>query len=196
MTPAAPLQGAGEPQLRTRRLLLRRWRARDRELFAAINADPRVMEHFPAPLSRAESDALLERIEADFRARGYGLWAVEVPGEAELAGFVGLIPAAANLPFAPAVEAGWRLAPAFWGRGLAHEGAAATLAYGFETLRLAEILAYTAAANERSRALMERLGMRRDPSEDFLHPALDPSTPLARHVVYRLPAPRRPGTAA
>jgi len=147
------------------------------------------MEHFPAPLSRAQSDTLIERIEAGFRERGYGLWAIELPGEADLIGFVGLIAVDPAMPFFPAVEIGWRLARPFWRRGLAAEGARAAIDFGFGSLGLAEIVAYTYQGNARSRALMERLGMARDPAEDFLHPALDPGEPLALHVLYRLSAP-------
>jgi RimJ/RimL family protein N-acetyltransferase len=176
--------GAG-PQLVTERLVLRRWRAADSEPFAKLNGDPRVMEHFPARLSRAESDALIERIEDCFRERGYGLWAVELPGEAPLAGCIGLWPVDEELPFAPAVEIGWRLDSRFWGRGLASEAASAALAFGFGELGLEQIVAYTAARNGRSRLVMERLGMVRDMEQDFLHPALAAEHPLAPHVLYR-----------
>src|SRR5436190_18212 len=117
-----------EPELRTPRLLLRRWRDTDRPPFAALNADPLVMEHFPAPLRPEESDDLVDRIEAGFEERGWGLWAVEVPGTTAFAGFVGLNPATFDAPFTPAVEVGWRLAREHWGRGYATEGARAALA--------------------------------------------------------------------
>jgi RimJ/RimL family protein N-acetyltransferase len=178
-----------QPQLRTERLLLRRWRAGDLEPFAAINADPLVMEHFPAALSRADSAALLQRIERCFDEHGYGLWAVEIPGEAALVGFVGLNPVEPQLAFAPAVELGWRLARPFWGRGIATEAAAAAMELAFGVLGLSELLAYTAADNERSRRVMQRLGMRRDPAEDFEHPGLASGHRLARHVLYRVQAP-------
>jgi RimJ/RimL family protein N-acetyltransferase len=177
------------PQLRTERLLLRRWRASDLEPFAALNADPAVMEHFPATLSRAQSAALVERIERCFEERGYGLWAVEFPGEAPFIGFVGLAPVDIDVAFAPAVELGWRLARHYWDRGIATEAARAASTVGLEQLHLPGLLAYTAASNERSRRVMERLGMRRDPTEDFLHPRLPATHPLAPHVLYRLTAP-------
>jgi RimJ/RimL family protein N-acetyltransferase len=173
-------------QLRTKRLLLRRWRANDLEPFAALNGDPEVMEYLPGTLSTAQSDALIERIEAGFQVNGHGLWAVEMPEEASFIGFVGLSRVDFDVFFAPAVEVGWRLARAFWGRGLASEAARAALAFGFEQCGLAEVVSFTAAGNVRSRAVMERLGMRRDPREDFDHPQLAVGDPLRRHVLYRL----------
>lgn len=179
------MTGAALPQLRTERLLLRRWRDDDRAPFAALNADPRVTEFLPAPLSRADSDALVDRIEAHFAAHGFGLWAVEVPGEIPFAGFVGLAVPAFEAAFTPCVEVGWRLAAACWGHGYASEGARAALAFGFAQLALAEIVSFTVPANVRSRRVMERLGMTRDPADDFDHPALPDGHPLRRHVLYR-----------
>ncbi len=177
-------------QLRTERLLLRRWRAADRAAFAAMNADAAVMEYFPNTLTSSESDALAERIERYIERDGYGLWAVEVPGESAFIGFVGLLETDAQMPFAPAIEVGWRLAKDNWGRGLASEAARAAIAFGFEQLGLGELVALTAASNVRSRRVMERLGMRRDPAEDFAHPQLEAGHPLAAHVLYRLDAAR------
>ena len=174
-----------QPQLRTERLLLRRWRAADLEPFAAINRDPLVMEHFPAPLSSVDSVALVERVERCFDHRGFGLWAVEIPTEAAFVGFVGLDPVDSELAFAPAVELGWRLAHPFWGRGIATEAASAAMAFGFDVIGLRDLVAYTAARNPRSRRVMERLRMRRDPTEDFSHPKLAAEHPLAPHVLYR-----------
>lgn len=181
--------GGGEPTLRTERLLLRRWRSRDAEPFAGLNADPLVMEHFPATLARVQSDALIERMERSFRDNGYGAWAVELPGSLELAGFVGLWPQnSRQLAFTPAVEIGWRLCRAAWGRGIATEAAVACLDFGFGELGFDHVVSFTTAANKRSRAVMKRLGMHRNPAEDFLHPALDPLDPLAPHVLYRIDA--------
>jgi ribosomal-protein-alanine N-acetyltransferase len=170
------------------RLRLRRWRDEDRAPFAAMNADPRVMEFFPAPLSRAESDALVDRVEAHFDRHGFGAWAIEAPGVAPFVGFTGLSVPRFEAPFMPCVEIGWRLAVAHWGRGYATEAAQLALDYGFKTLGLAEIVSFTASMNFRSRAVMERLGLRRDPSGDFDHPALPEGHPLCRHVLYRLAA--------
>ena len=172
-------------QIATPRLLLRQWRKSDRAAFAGLNADPEVMRFFPHPLSRAASDAMAERIEQRIDEQGWGLWAVEVPGVAEFIGFVGLNSPAPELPCAPCVEIGWRLARAFWGFGYATEAATAVLAFAFSTLRLPEIVSFTTAGNLRSRAVMERLGMTRDPADDFDHPALPADHPLRPHVLYR-----------
>ena len=173
-------------ELRTERLLLRRWREADREPFAAMNADLRVMEHFPGVLSRAESDALASGIEAHFEERGFGLWAVEVLGGAPFVGFIGLTVPRFEAAFTPCVEIGWRLAAEHWGRGYATEGARAALAFGFEQLGLAEILSFTVPANVRSRRVMEKIGMTHDERDDFEHPLLPEGHKLRRHVLYRI----------
>lgn len=177
-----------EPELSTDRLTLRRWRDDDLEPFAALNADPRVMEFFPAPLSREQSDALVERIEAGFDRDGYGLWALEVRASGELIGFTGLAVPGFEAPFTPAVEVGWRLARPAWGHGYATEAGRAALSFGFERIGLDEIVSLTSRDNGRSRAVMERLGMSHDPADDFEHPAIPPGDPLRGHVLYRLAA--------
>ncbi|MDQ6772925.1 MAG: GNAT family N-acetyltransferase [Candidatus Dormibacteraeota bacterium] len=177
------------PELRTERLLLRRWRGDDLEPFAALNADPEVVEFLPGALTRLESDALVALIERHFEQRGFGLWAVEIPGEASLAGFTGLAVPRFKASFMPAVEVGWRLARRHWGHGYATEAARAAVSYGFGTLGLAEIVSLTVPTNRRSRAVMERLGMTHDAADDFDHPNLAEGDPLRRHVLYRL---RRP----
>lgn len=182
--------GARGPELRTERLRMRRWRPGDRKPFAAMNADERVMEHFPAPLSASESDRMLELIESGFDARGYGLWAVELLDDGALCGFVGLNPAPSVMPFSPAVEVGWRLVTRFWGMGIATEAARAAVRFGFEEIGLEEIVSFAVASNRRSRAVMERLGMSRDPGEDFDHPGIPLGSPLRPHVLYRLRPPR------
>jgi RimJ/RimL family protein N-acetyltransferase len=173
-------------ELRTQRLLLRRWCQADRAPFAALNADARVMEHFPSPLSKEESDALAMRIESHFQLHGFAQWAVEIPGVASFAGFVGLSIPRFEAKFTPCVEIGWRLAAEYWGQGFATEGARAALDYGFETLRLNEILSFTVRANIRSRRVMERIGMTHDPVDDFDHPLLPAGHRLSRHVLYRI----------
>jgi RimJ/RimL family protein N-acetyltransferase len=173
-------------ELRTERLTLRAWRPSDREPFAALNADPVAMEHFPSTLTREESDAFADRIESRLRERGWGLWAVEVDGVADFVGFVGLNEASFGAPFTPAVEVGWRMAREHWGHGYATEAARAVVATGFGQLGLAEIVSFTIPANRRSRAVMERLGMTRDPADDFDHPGIAPGHPMRRHVLYRL----------
>jgi RimJ/RimL family protein N-acetyltransferase len=176
-------------ELRTDRLLLRRWRSDDRVPFAALNADPRVMEHFPATLSRQESDGRAERIEAHFEKHGFGLWAVEISGVASFAGFLGLSIPGFEAHFTPCIEIGWRLAAEYWNHGYATEGARAALAFGFESLQAKEIVSSTVPANVRSRRVMEKLGMTRSPSDDFDHPVLPEGHPLRRHVLYRLARP-------
>jgi RimJ/RimL family protein N-acetyltransferase len=176
-------------ELRTERLRLRGWQPSDREPFAAMNADPRVMEYFPAPLSPEESDARVARIEAHFDRHGFGLWAVEVVGVAPFAGFIGLSIPGFEAHFTPCVEIGWRLAAAHWCRGFATEGARAALAFGFNTLGLAEIVSFTATVNLRSRRVMEKLGMTHQPGDDFDHPLLPEGHWLRRHVLYRIALP-------
>jgi RimJ/RimL family protein N-acetyltransferase len=173
------------PTLVTPRLRLRPWRDEDLPAFAAINADPRVMEFFPRPLDRAASDALAARIRDHFARRGFGLWAVEVPGAAGFIGFVGLSVPTFEAHFTPCVEIGWRLACPHWGRGYATEAARACLDFGFGPLGLGEIVSFTVPANRRSRGVMERIGMTRSPADDFDHPALPEGHPLRRHVLYR-----------
>jgi ribosomal-protein-alanine N-acetyltransferase len=174
------------PDIRTPRLELRRWRASDRAPFAALNADPRVMEFFPSVLNRTESDAFADRIETHFAEHGFGLWAVEIPGGAPFIGFVGLSTPRFEASFTPCVEIGWRLAASHWGGGFASEAARAALAHGFGTLGLREILSFTATPNVRSQAVMKRIGMSHAPEHDFEHPALPPGHWLRPHVVYRI----------
>lgn len=174
------------PQLRTDRLLLRRWTDADREPFAAMSADPEVMRYFVAPQTRAETDAFVDRVEAGFAADGFGLWAVQVCDSAAFIGFTGIWRLPKANPHVGKVEVGWRLARAAWGDGYATEAARAALAYGFDVADLDEIVSMTAVANAPSRAVMERLGMTRDPADDFDHPAVPEGHPLRRHVLYRL----------
>jgi RimJ/RimL family protein N-acetyltransferase len=176
-------------ELRTDRLLLRRWGDQDREPFAALNADAEVMRNMPSLLSRQQSDDFVDRIEARFAERGFGLWAVDAPGLGFI-GFVGLWWAAFPAPFAPAMEVGWRLGREAWGHGYATEAAREGLRYGFETVGLDEIVSFTVPQNERSWRVMERIGLVRDPSGDFDHPRVDPIAypRLVRHVLYGLDA--------
>jgi len=174
------------PSLRTDRLRLRPWREDDLGPFAALNADPAVCEFLPAPLSREESDAFAARIARDLESRGFGLWALELPGRVPFAGFVGLAVPGFRAPFTPCVEVGWRLAREHWGHGYATEGAREALRFGFEEAGLGEVVSFTVPANRRSRAVMERLGMTRRPEDDFEHPGLPAGHALRRHVLYRL----------
>lgn len=154
-----------------------------------MNADPEVMRYFPAPLDRAASDALADRIEVGLEAEPYGLWAVQLEAGEPFVGFVGLAVPSFEAPFTPCVEIGWRLARSAWGQGYATEAARRVLAYAFDELGLDEIVSFTVAANRPSRAVMERIGMQRDPAGDFDHPRLPPSHPLRRHVLYRIGRP-------
>jgi ribosomal-protein-alanine N-acetyltransferase len=173
-------------ELSTERLILRRWRPEDRAPFAAMNADPRVMEHFPAPLDRAASDALVDRIERSFDDRGYGLWALERRDDGAFLGFTGLLDVGFEAPFAPALEVGWRLDASAWGQGYASEAARASVAHAFAVVGVDEVVSFTARRNTRSMAVMERIGMRRDPAGDFDHPLIDAGHPLRPHVLYRV----------
>lgn len=171
------------PTLRTERLILRPWREDDLEPFAALNTDPEVMEFFPWALSRAQSDAMAERIRAHFTRAGFGLWAVEVIGGAPFIGFTGI----QRPSFMPGVEVGWRLARTAWGAGYATEAARASIAWGFAHLDLAEIIAMVVPDNLRSQRVMTKLGMRRDPSADFDHPMIPEGNPRRAHWLFRLP---------
>jgi RimJ/RimL family protein N-acetyltransferase len=164
-------------------VVIRQWNDADLEPFAALNSDPEVMRCFPAVLTREQSDALVERQRSLIESRGWGLWAVEVDGE--FAGFTGLAIPSFEASFMPCVEVGWRIARRFWSRSVAYHAALLALNYGFETLKLPEIVSFTAAVNVRSIRLMERLGFTRDVSGDFLHPRIPEGHELCRHVLYR-----------
>ena len=174
------------PELTTGRLLLRAFRDADREAFAAMNADPLVMEHFPSTLDRAASDALMDRITDAWHADNLGLWACQRLVDGQFLGFAGLAWPTFVAHFTPAVEIGWRLARHAWGNGYATEAATASLEYGFDAAGLNEIVSFTVPANLRSSRVMERLGMTHDPADDFDHPRLPDGHPLRRHVLYRL----------
>ena len=176
--------------LRTPRLLLREWRDEDIEPFAMMSADPAVMRYLPS-LDRAAAKEWVGRMRDHWDRHGFGQCVVELAGEASFIGVIGLDHVRWILPFTPAVEVGWRLARPYWGHGYALEAARAAIDDGFGRLGLAEIVAYTVPANQASRQVMERLGMSRDPAEDFDHPSQPERHPLRRHVLYRLrrPAP-------
>jgi RimJ/RimL family protein N-acetyltransferase len=172
-------------ELRTPRLVLRQWREADLDPFAALNADPEGMHHFPSPLTRAESDALAEREAILIGLRGWGLWAAEVTKTKAFIGFIGLAEPGFDAHFTPAIEIGWRLARRHWGKGYATEGARAALAFAFDSLGLDEVISFTTVANTKSRRVMERIGMTHDSADDFEHPLLPPGDPLQPHVLYR-----------
>lgn len=175
--------------IETKRLILRPWTEEDLEPFAQMNADARVREFFPGMLSRQESDASVEIFSEHIENCGWGLWATSLAETGEFIGFIGIQKVNFSAPFnqkSPAVEIGWRLAFKHWGKGYATEGALAALKYGFETLGLEEIVSFTAVANQRSRHVMEKIGMHHRPEEDFDHPKIAEGHPLRRHVLYRL----------
>lgn len=178
-------------RLITVRLLLRRWRVADLEPFAAINCDGDVMQYFPSILNRAQSAAMIERIEKSFSEDALGLWAVEEAESGDFIGFVGLSKPKFEAHFTPCVEVGWRLAKQYWGKGYALEAAQAAMQDGFERLGLVEIVSFTSKLNARSIKVMERLKMARNEQDDFMHPVLAPDHPLCLHVLYRLQAADR-----
>jgi RimJ/RimL family protein N-acetyltransferase len=172
-------------EFETERLKLRQWRSSDREPFAALNADPQVMEFFPTPLDRVASDALFDRCQSGIAERGWGLWAAEIKETSQFIGFVGLNIPTYDLPFAPCVEIGWRLAVPFWGKGLATEAAISALQVGFESIGLTEIVSFTTIKNARSRAVMKRLGMQ-ETDTIFQHPLVPVDSNLGKHCLYVL----------
>jgi ribosomal-protein-alanine N-acetyltransferase len=171
--------------IETERLIFRRWRSDDLEPFAAMNADPHVMEFYPKALNRAETEAMVATIEQRIERDGFGMWAAELKQSRQLIGFIGLNVPGYPLPFSPCVEIGWRLAFDHWGNGYAQEGARAVLAFGFDKAGLAEIVAFTAAINMRSRRVMDKIGMTYDSAADFDHPHVLENDRLRRHVLYR-----------
>jgi RimJ/RimL family protein N-acetyltransferase len=183
-------------ELRTERLLLRQWRDSDLAPFAALNADPRVMEFFPSTLTRDASDALAHQARTLIAERGWGLWAVEAPGVSPFLGFVGLQNFGPHIPVSPRFEIGWRLAAEHWGRGYASEAARAAMEFAFSKLGLPALVSFTSEINLRSRAVMERIGMRFD-GERFEHPNIPEGRPIRTHVVYRRSSSdRKPSTAS
>lgn len=177
---------ASGPTIETERLLLRQWKLRDQVPFAALNADPEVMQYFPGVLTEDETDQLLRRIERQFEEFGFGLWAVEIKWAKRFIGFCGLSVPTFRTHFTPAVEIGWRFAKDQWGSGYATEAARAALDFGFEQAGLDEILSWTIPNNQRSLRVMERLGMSRAPELDFDHPRLLHNDRLRHHIVYRI----------
>ncbi len=175
--------------VRTKRLILRPWQDSDLEPFAQLNADPRVREYFPGILSREESDASVKLTSAHIEKCGWGFWAASLIQTGEFIGFIGLEDVHFSAPFnefTPAVEIGWRLAFSHWGKGYATEGARGALQYGFDHLKLDEIVSFTTVKNMRSRHVMEKIGMTHNPKDDFNHPKLSEGHPLRRHVLYRI----------
>jgi RimJ/RimL family protein N-acetyltransferase len=178
------------PEIKTQRLLLRRWRKTDLKGFAAINADPIVMEYFPSVLTEAETARMIARFEGHFQDHGYGLWAVEHGASGELVGFAGLVVPTFEAHFTPAVEVGWRLGQAHWGNGYATEAARGAIRFAFEQAELDEIVSFASPENTRSTQVMERLGMTHKAADDFNLPSVPEDSPVKRQVLYRLSAAR------
>jgi RimJ/RimL family protein N-acetyltransferase len=187
--PEALKNGYAMGMLATERLLLRGWRATDRAAFARMNADPRVMEYFPATLSRDESNGMLNRIILALKRRGWGLWAAERRDNGRFIGFIGLSVPGFETRFTPCVEIGWRLCHNAWGHGYAPEGAKAVLDFAFDEIGLERVYSFTASTNARSERVMQKIGMLRSPGDDFDHPRLPAGHPLQRHIVYRIDRP-------
>jgi len=181
------MNAIGVPSIETARLLLRQWREDDKEPYAALNADPDVMEHFPSTVTRTESDAMVDRMVSVLAETGRGLWATEVTATGTLIGFIGLNSPRFETAFTPCVEIGWRLAKHAWGNGYAPEGASAVLDFGFNHVGLPndEIVSFTTVANAKSRRVMEKIGLVHDPARDFDHPLLR-DWPDRRHVLYAI----------
>lgn len=172
--------------IKTTRLILREWRESDFAPFSEMNACARVCEFLPKKLSREESDAMVQRLQAHIGTHGYGFFVVELEETGEFIGFTGLKHTDFDAPFTPAVEIGWRLSSSHWGKGYAPEAAKAALAYGFEQVGLNEIVSFTVPDNTKSRRVMKKIGMGRDMDGDFMHPGLPDGHPLQRHVLYRI----------
>ncbi|WP_033541179.1 GNAT family N-acetyltransferase [Planococcus sp. CAU13] len=170
----------------SQRLGFRRWKSDDRGEFARMNADPKVMEYFPATLTRTESDRLIDRFELHAEEKGFGIWAVERKEDGAFIGFIGLLEVSFDAGFQGAIEIGWRLDNKFWKRGYATEGAKATLDYAFGVLGMDEICSFTARINHPSEIVMQRIGMQK--AGEFDHPKLEENSPLKRHVLYKVTA--------
>ena len=174
--------------LETDRLLLRPWKPADIEPFADLNADPEVMEFFPATMTLEETERWVRVVNDRIDARGYGFWAVEEKSSGQFVGLTGISKPNFEEHFTPAIEVGWRLARHHWGKGYATEAAGRSLDFGFGELDLDEIVAFAVPDNTRSRAVMVRLGMTHDPADTFDHPKIEGRR--KRHVLYRMPRNR------
>lgn len=174
------------PELETKRLILRRWKESDRPVFAEMSADPEAMKYLGGIWDRATSDGFIDRIEKHFDDYGYGMYALEHKQSGELIGFTGLRNVPFEAHFTPAVEIGWRLAPAFWRQGCAFEAATEALRHGFNNLGLREVVSFTSPVNIPSWSLMKKLGMKTDPKDNFRHPRMPVNDVLSEHVLYRL----------
>lgn len=184
--PAANLTMDTTIMIDTDRLLLRPWKDSDKDAFAQLNCSENVMEFFPSTLTREESDALADSIIEHITDTGWGLWAAEEKNSGNFIGFIGLSRYEGNTHFSPAIEVGWRLLDSYWGKGYAPEGARAALDYAFNQLDLDEVVSFTSSTNQKSRRVMEKIGMTYDPTDDYDHPKISDGHPLQRHVLYRI----------
>ncbi len=169
--------------IETERLLVRQWRETDREPFWQMSCDTEVMEHLLPLENRDDSDDAIERQMADQEDYGHCFWAIERKHDQAFLGFCGIEHAREPLT---EPEIGWRLRRDAWGQGYAREAAQGSLDWAWSHLDTPTVVAITVPANTRSWGLMLRLGMTRDPAEDFDHPALPPGHPLRRHMLYRI----------
>jgi RimJ/RimL family protein N-acetyltransferase len=182
----APVSGDCPTILRTRRLILRRWKESDLLPFARMNADQRVMEFMLGKMTKEETRQSIEGVKKHFDAHGFGRWAVEIDDSGKFIGFVGISIPPYTLPFSPCVEVAWRICPEEWGRGYAPEAAKEALRDGFERVGLEEIVSFTTLTNLKSRRVMEKLGMQHCPDQNFDHPMVPEGHSLRRHVLYRM----------
>lgn len=173
-------------KIETSRLILREWKESDVAPFAQLNQDPLVMEFFPKTLTHAESQSLVEKLIGRFKTDGFSFFAAELKETNTFIGFIGLNKPAFEAPFLPAIEIGWRLASRYWNKGLATEGARASLEFGFKELGLTEIVSFTAEINVKSRRIMEKIHMKQDLNGAFMHPLVSDESPLKKHVLYRI----------
>lgn len=171
--------------IETERLLLRQWKASDRQPFIELNADPEVMEYFPSPISESESDEFIQRVTAEIEDSGWGFWAVELKSSHDFIGFVGISSPRAKLPFSPCIEIGWRLAKKYWGKGYATEAAEAALKFAFANLPINEVVSFTSVQNKRSQVVMKNINMT-DSGQNFMHPSIPVGNALQEHVLFKI----------
>lgn len=172
--------------IETERLYLRNWIEEDIAPYYSLNQHPKVIEFLREPLTMQQVEDFIVAANQHQTKHGYTLWAVEPKNRPTCIGFIGLNYTTWEAPFTPAVEVGWRLDADWWGKGYATEGAKACLVYGFNTCGLQEIVSFTVSENNRSRRVMEKIGLIRDVNGDFAHPKLEPDHPLSKHVLYRI----------
>ena len=186
-------------RLETSRLLLRPWEDRDRAAFAAINADAEVRRYYyPAILSPAETDEMIDRCRDHLARHGFGFLALEARDDGHLVGGLGLSRPGPEVPSttgAPEIEIGWILGRPDWRRGYAFEAASACLDLAWTRLGVREVVGYTSTINAPSCRLMAKLGMTRTAADDFEDATVPVGNELRPHVLYRIRNPAFRGTA-